>query len=190
LQGPNVFNPQTGLFEQRVTVTNISSVTISALRLYVDGLRAGVSLQNATGNDGSPYVQYNAPLNPGETVVFRLEFYVPDRRPFTNTLEAVAILPATTGTNAATGVFIDRSFIDSRIVDEPRYVIEFVSIPGRVYTVIYSNDGMNTWNAATPSILAGANRTQWYDDGPPKTVSKPSAIGSRFYRVILAPLNP
>jgi hypothetical protein len=33
-----------------------------------------VSLYNAVGtNGGRPYVQYNAPLNPGETVIFLLE---------------------------------------------------------------------------------------------------------------------
>jgi len=37
---------------------------------------------------------------------------------------------------------------------------------------------------ATPSVTANANVTQWYDDGPPKTDSKPTAINPRFYRVI------
>ena len=40
------------------------------------------------------------------------------------------------------------------------------------------------WTIAVPSIVANANVTQWYDDGPPKTVSKPMSIGYRFYRII------
>jgi uncharacterized repeat protein (TIGR01451 family) len=190
-QGASVFNPQTGLFEQRVTVTNIGAFTASAVRLLVGGLRSGVSLYNATGTniDRRPYVQYNAPLNPGQTVRLTLEFYVPDRRPFTNSVEAQAVLPTLSSSNPGSGVIIDRVFVDSRIPGEPRYVIEFGSIPGRTYTIIYSDDGLTSWQAATPAITATANRTQWYDDGPPKTVSKPSSNSNRFYRVILAP-NP
>jgi hypothetical protein len=62
-----------------------------------------------------------------------------------------------------------------------------VSIPGRSYTVIYSDDAMLTWRAATPSVTASATRTQWYDDGPPKTQAKPMSVSSRLYRVILNP---
>jgi uncharacterized repeat protein (TIGR01451 family) len=191
LAGTNVFNPQTGLFEQRVTVTNVSFETVAGVRLLVGGLRTNVSLYNATGtnDDLRPYVQYNAPLNPGQPVLFLLEFYVRDRRPFTNTLEAVAILPPPASTNAGASVVIDRWFEDLRIPDEPRFVIEWASLPGRTYTVIYSDDFV-TWLIATPSITANANRTQWYDDGPPKTHSKPLAMEPRFYQVILAPTNP
>jgi hypothetical protein len=128
-------------------------------------------------------------VNPGQTVTMRLEFYVPDRRSFTNTLEAKVALPTAATPSVGGGVLIDRSFVDQRLTGEPRYVLEFTTIPGRIYTVIYSDD-MNTWKAATPSITATANRTQWYDDGPPKTDSKPISNGSRYYRVILAPVNP
>jgi hypothetical protein len=76
--------------------------------------------------------------------------------------------------------------VDSRFA-APRYVIEFTSVPGRVYTILYSDDGMATWRAATPSVTASANVTQWYDDGPPKTASQPISNGSRFYRVVQAP---
>ncbi|MDB6121937.1 MAG: hypothetical protein JWQ71_930, partial [Pedosphaera sp.] len=191
LAGPNVFNPQTGLYEERVTVTNLSATTAAALRLYVGGLRTGVQLHNATGtNSGRPYIQYNAPLNPNQTVVLLLEFFVPDRRPFTNTLEVEAVLPASSGTNSGNGLTITRVFVDSRIADDPRLVIEFPSITGRTYTVIYSDDNLQTWKAATPSITASANVTQWYDDGPPKTDSKPLSGPSRFYRVIVAPAKP
>jgi hypothetical protein len=191
LQGTNVFNPQTGLFEQNVTVTNIGGSTAAAVRLLVGGLRTNVYLYNASGtNAGTPFVQYNSPLNPGFAVQLVLEFYDGDRRPFTNTLEAQAVLPGSTGTNAAAGVPIDRVFVDSRIAGDPRFVIEFTTIPGRTYTIIYSDDNFATWQAATPSLTANATRTQWYDDGPPKTESKPFSNASRMYRVIVAPVQP
>jgi hypothetical protein len=170
----------------------VSLETVPGVRLLVGGLRTNVSLYNATGtnDDRRPFVQYNASLNANATVTFILEFYVSDRRPFTNTLEAVMIFPPRGGTNAGNGVLIDRWFPDNRIPGEPRFVIEWASIPGRTYTIIYSDDNMATWKVATPSIVANANRTQWYDDGPPKTDYKPSSIHSRLYQVILNPVNP
>ena len=186
-----MFDPQTGLFEQHDTVTNTGLSTAAAVRLLVGGLRTNVYLYNAAGTNGRrAYVQYNASLNPGQTVTFVLEFYVPDRQPFTNTLEAQAVLPATAGTNSAGAVAVTLVFVDRRIAGEPRFVVEFDSIPGRTYTIIYSDDSMKSWKAATPSITASASRTQWYDDGPPKTESKPFSNGSRCYAVLLAPASP
>jgi hypothetical protein len=94
-------------------------------------------------------------------------------------------LPAapTTTTNAP-GVAIDRCFIDSR--DGQRFVIEWTSLINRTYVVFYSDD-MTLWKAATPSVRAVSNRTQWYDDGPPKTDFKPPSKNSRLYRVVLMP---
>ena len=81
---------------------------------------------------------------------------------------------------------IDKSFWDTRIPGEPRYVIEFASVPGKTYTIVYSDD-MKSWKTAVPAVTASANRTQWYDDGPPKTDSWPGERGKRFYRVVESP---
>jgi VCBS repeat-containing protein len=184
-----VLNPQTGLYEQNVLVTNSGVGTVAAVRLLVAGLRTNIVLYNGAGFDGGlPYAQYNAPLNSGQSVKFALEFYVPDRRTFTDSFIVKVVEPSITGTNAAAGVPIDKSFVDARTPGSPRFVIEFASIPGRTYTVLYSDDLIG-WKAATPSIVANANRTQWYDDGPPKTESKPLSNASRFYRVLIAPTN-
>ena len=199
LAGTPVFNPQTGLFEERVVVTNTGLDTIPGVELFVENIRytsgapdTNVTLYNATGTtNDTPYVLYNLPLNPGGNVTFTLEFYSTDRRSFTNSVLVEVIIPSLTGTgtNAASGVLIDTWFTDTRIPGDTRFVIEWASIPGRTYTVIYSAD-LVTWVAATPSITANANRTQWYDDGPPKTSSKPLGMEPRYYRVILAPANP
>jgi uncharacterized repeat protein (TIGR01451 family) len=181
-------NPQTGLFEQLARITNTGPATVAAFRLHVGGLRSGVQLYNATGtNAGKPYVQYNAALNPGQSTTLRLEFFVPDRQAFTDTLSAEAVLPSGTATVAGGGVSIARAFVDSHTA-APRFVIEFPSAPGRVYTIIYSDNLSGTWKVATPSVTAAGSVTQWYDDGPPKTDSAPLAAGaSRLYRVILNP---
>ncbi|MGD0086538.1 MAG: DUF11 domain-containing protein, partial [Verrucomicrobiota bacterium] len=188
VSGAPVFNPQTGLFEEAVTVTNMGSTTVLGVRLLVGGLPNGVTLYDATGiTNGTPYVQYNSPLDPGNIVNFALEFYDPSRLPFTNTLTAIAILPGNSGTLGTNGVFIDQIFLDTRIAGDPRIVIGFPTTPGKTYTVIYSDNNLFNWQVATPSITANATTTQWYDDGPPKTDNKPFSITSRFYRVIAAP---
>ena len=184
LAGTAVLNPQTGLFEETVIVTNIGTATVAGVRLYVGGLRTGVTLYNATGTtNGTPYVQYNSPVNPSNTVTFVLEFYNTNRLAFTHTLTAVAILPPNTAVAGTNGVSITKSFMDTRIVGDTRFVIEFNTTPGKTYTVIYSDD-MANWKVATPFVTANANITQWYDDGAPKTESKPTSVSSRYYRVI------
>jgi hypothetical protein len=185
--GVPVLNPQTGLFEELVTVTNIGSTTVAGVRLLVGGLPSSVTLYDAAGtNNGMPYVQYNSPLNPGNTVSFALEFYNPSRLPFTNSLTAIAILPVNPGSPGTNGVFISQIFLDMRIAGDPRVVIGFPTTPGNTYLILYSDD-LITWQVATPSVTANATATQWYDDGPPKTDSKPFSITSRFYRVIAVP---
>jgi uncharacterized repeat protein (TIGR01451 family) len=186
LAGTAVFNPQTGLFEEQVIVTNIGATTVAGVRLYVGGLRSGVTLYNATGTtNGTPYVEYDASLNPGNIVTFALEFYDVNRLAFTSTLTVVAILPSSLPSAGTNGVAVTTEFMDTRIAGDPRFVIEFQTIPGKAYTILYStNMNAAVWNIATPSVTANANVTQWYDDGPPKTDSKPATVGSRFYRVI------
>ena len=184
LAGATTFNPQTGLYEESVVVTNNGATTVAGVRLYVGGLRSGVTLYNATGTtNGTPYVEYDASLNPGSTVTFALEFYDVNRLAFTNALTAVEI-PFTSLPSAGTnGVAVTTEFMDTRLTNDVRFVVEFPTVPGKSYTIIYSAD-MVTWQVATPSVTVSANITQWYDDGPPKTVSKPTTVNSRFYRVI------
>ena len=182
-----VFNPQTGLFEQRVTVANESSNTIAAFQLCISNLRSNIQCRSAFAKtNGTNFVQVNRAINPNTSVVVRVEYYVPDRRPFTPVIALKTVMPTSQPATNGVGVAIDRCFLDTRIANEPRYVIEFTSTPAKAYTIIYSDD-MRSWKAATPTVTATASRTQWYDDGPPKTDSKPAVKGVRFYKVIQAP---
>ena len=184
--GAPVFNPQDGLYEEQVIVTNSGSVTVAGIQLYVTGLRNGVSLYNAAGtNNGLPYVQYGYPLDPSNTVSFALEFYDPSRQPFTNGFLVVAYMPTNQVIMGVSNSVPVTLFEDNRTVP-PRMVIEWPSVIGTRYLVLYANSPNPTsWNVATPSITATANITQWYDDGPPKTASPPLSVNSRFYRVIV-----
>jgi hypothetical protein len=66
--------------------------------------------------------------------------------------------------------------------------IEFTAEAGKRYLVQYrDNITSAAWQSAFPAVTAGANRVQWFDDGPPKTESPPGAVGNRFYRVIELP---
>jgi len=196
--GTSAWNPETQLYEENVSVTNRGTAVVHGLRLYVGGLRSGVTLYNATGtNNGVPYVEYDPPYStpiyntppygaPTNSVTFQLEFFVADRRPFTNSLSAVAIPVPVTGPVLGSPVVITNEFFDLRNPNDKRFLLQFPSIPGRTYTIEYSDD-MVTWYIAVPSIVASANSTVWYDDGPPQTLSKPTSVPLRSYRLILDP---
>jgi uncharacterized repeat protein (TIGR01451 family) len=189
LGGTAILNPQTGLFEETVAVTNNTDVLIYGFRLYVANLTSGVTLYNATGTtNGVPYVNYNYPVDAKSYATMVLQFYSPLRVTPTNTLYAEALQlnqivpPGNVSTNGS--ALITTTFMDNRIAGDPRFVIEFKSVPGKTYVVIYKDNSSTNWNAATPSLKASANVTQWYDDGPPETQSKPMSVTNRWYRVI------
>ncbi|MDB6112936.1 MAG: hypothetical protein JWR69_4686 [Pedosphaera sp.] len=179
---PITLNPQTGLFEQTVRVSNGSANTVDALRLLIQALPADVQVYNASGKaSGNPFVQYNLALTPGTSVDLLIEYYRSSRLPIPQPSfvpqDAAPIAVTATGST----ISIDRNVQ----FENGRFLIEFSAIPGRHYAVQYSGD-MVTWKTANPTLTAPSNRVQWYDDGPPKTESKPTT-GSRFYRVVLLP---
>ena len=177
-------NPQTGLFEQTVQVTNSSSTTVPGVRLlFQTPLPADVLVYNASGTfAGIPFWQHNFPLAGGAEVVFLIEY----RR--TSRLEIprpafVAEMTAAITTNATGPVL---AIVPTGRSSTNRFLIDFPALPGGRYAVQYSSD-MTNWSTANPIITAPANRVQWYDDGPPKTESKPTDIRGRFYRIIQLP---
>jgi len=175
-------NPQTGLFEERIEVSNGGPATPSSVLVLISGLAANVKVYNATGTtNGLPYVQSSSPLGIGSNVVFLLEYYVPTRIAPTNltlTVQAgpIVIPPVVTGTILSISRMI--------ALDNGSVLVEFSAVPGQVYAIQYSSD-MVTWLTAVPAIAAPANQVQWIDSGPPKTVSSPAQQGARYYRVIL-----
>lgn len=181
---PQQFNPQTGLMEEVVRVTNVGTNAAPSVRLIVSGLTTN-RLYNAVGtNNGNPFVLYGATLNTNQFVDLRLEYFVWQRVALTNlTRTAVAVtlanptVPSSTAPN-----------ITSVELQAGGFLIEFQSIPGRSYTILYA-DNMSFSNAflAQPVVVAPADRVQWIDNGPPKTISTPANASSRFYRVLLNP---
>jgi hypothetical protein len=174
-------NPQTGLYEQTVVVTNASGFVLAGIRLTVDGLVPGVVLYNATGaTNGTPYVDFSGLIAPGGSVSLVLEFFSATRRASPTAVFAVEpFAPVEPAVPPGVGFSI------SRVVglESGGLLIEFRSVLGRTYLVEYSDD-LRTWQAAQPSVIAAANRVQWIDSGPPKTASLPVGGNSRFYRVL------
>ena len=186
---PQQYNPQNGLVEQSILVSNTGSNAVAATRVVVTGLNN--QLYNALGtNSGNPFVVCAATLNTNQSVNLLLQYVAGAYFPFTNSqLNAFAVaVPnlapppvATVGTNLSISRIV-------HLATNGDVLIEFPSITNRTYIVVYSDNVLFS-NAmiAPPAIIAPANRTQWIDYGPPTTTSHPTNAPSRFYRVFLNP---
>jgi uncharacterized repeat protein (TIGR01451 family) len=180
------YNPQNGLMEQTIQLSNIGTNTLAGARVVVSGLTN--LLFNAVGtNNGNPYVQYGGTLGPGQSVNLLLEYFIPTRLPINVPNSAYAAVPVPAPNLSPPA---GAPFAITLVTNLPggRLLIEFQSIPGRSYTIIYAdNPQMTNALAAQPVVVAPADRVQWIDDGPPVTVSAPTNVSSRFYSVLLNP---
>ena len=178
------YNPQTGLMEQTIRLTNIGTNAVAAARVIVSGLTN--RLYNAVGtNSGNPYVVYGATLDTNQFVDLVLEYFIPTRLSifvansnYTAVGVSNIVLSAPNGTNGSFNITLMTSLPSGYVL------IEFQSTLGSNYTILYSTNLLN-WLEAQPSVVAPANRVQWIDDGPPKTVSAPTNTSLRYYRVRL-----
>lgn len=177
---------QTGLFTHVITIRNDNPLAVSSVRVVVEGLPPGARVENAHGTtaENLPYIDSMADLPPdGETTLI-LEFYIPDRVAFVPSYHAVAVLTA----DPPTPQPAESAPAPDRMVVLPGggILIEFPSVAGRRYAIEYSAD-LETWQRVASTITAGANRTQWIDNGPPKTSSHPSSVSRRYYRFVTLP---
>jgi hypothetical protein len=72
-------------------------------------------------------------------------------------------------------------------------LVEFPTQLGQLYYVQYANTVSNLMNSpltVLPPITGTGSRVQWVDDGPPKTVSSPTNVSSRVYRVLTFVISP
>jgi uncharacterized repeat protein (TIGR01451 family) len=182
-----IVNPQNGLIEQSVLISNVGTNDAPAVRLIVTGLPNRLANAIAT-NSGNPYVVCAAPLTAGANVTLLLQYAPRTNFPFANSqLQAFAVpLPDLSPPAAVMGTNIAYTRIVMLTNGLP--LIEFPSTQGRSYTIVYS-DNMLFSNAmiAPPSIVAPGNQVHWTDYGPPTTVSSPLSSGSRYYRIYLNP---
>ena len=180
-------NPQNGLTEQSVWITNPGPAAVSAVRLVVTGITN--QLFNAVGtNNGNPFVYFSAPLAAGQSAGLLLQYLPRIIFPFTNgQLHAFPVpLPNWTPPPATT---VRTNINLSRIVKlaSGNLLLEFPATNGATYTVVYSDNVLfSNAQIAPPAILAPANRVQWIDYGPPTTRTAPTNA-ARFYRVFQNP---
>jgi uncharacterized repeat protein (TIGR01451 family) len=181
-------NPQNGLEEQLILLTNTGTNDVPAARIVVSGLTN--RLFNAVGtNNGVPFVDYSTGLAAGQSVNLLLQYAPRIAFPFTNgQLQAFAVPVPDWTPPPVTEVSTNINLARIARLSNGNILIEWPTVTNRTYTVVYSDNVLfSNAQMAPPSVVAPANRTQWIDYGPPATVSAPPNSGTRFYRVILNP---
>jgi hypothetical protein len=177
--GPITLQRQTGLLEQRVTLSNTTGGTLTGFRILVGSLPDNVQLRNAHGRiDGVPYIDVLTQLAPGATVSLVLEYYRPSRD--LNFIPTFTVArPGGPPPDPGSLGLLD---VNLRVLrrDAGGLLVEFLSGKDRPYRIEYSDDLM-TWKVSVPDVIGTGERIQWLDDGPPKTDSFPAA--NRFYRL-------
>ncbi|MFC1467692.1 IPT/TIG domain-containing protein [Verrucomicrobiota bacterium] len=187
VEGPVVYNPDTGLYEQVITVTNSSpDLSADAVTLTVTNLADGASLYNATGtdNDGNPEVYWEGTIPPLGSREFILQYET--NPPGTDPLPGVAVSLSMQEPEEG-GLFGGPVVLAGEVLDEngtSPYQIDFNAAPGRTYFVLYTDSLFNEWIKVLPGIFAESDHIRWVDTGPPDTVSHPDEVRKRFYRII------
>jgi uncharacterized repeat protein (TIGR01451 family) len=184
------YDPQTGLMNQILRLSNIGANDVPSARVIVSGLTN--SLFNAVGtNDGNPYVVYASELDTNQSVNLTLKYFVPTRLPIAvadSNYTAVGVSKPDWSAPVATATSTNLNITSILPLTNGCVLIEFPSTAGRAYTVVYSdNAAFSNAIIAPPAVVAPADRTQWIDYGPPTTVSAPTNAASRFYRVFQNP---
>ena len=186
---PQKLNPQNGLIEQSLLVTNAGPGAAPAVRVVVSGLTN--RLFNATGtNNGNPFVTSPARLDVNQKVSLLLQYYAVSRSPFAfsnSQLQAAAVsMPTLIPPSAVSRSTNYNAYILRQT--NGTVLIQFPSIAGTNYTIVYA-DNVQFSNAmmVLPSIKAPANWVQWVDYGPPATAAHPTNTTQRYYRVFLNP---
>jgi len=169
------------LFEQTVAVINPGDTALEGVRLIVRNLPRGARVQNALARpDGSYVVRLDRPLAPGASVLFELEFYLPDRQPLAEVEWAAdTSLPLDVPWPQPSLLEIDRQLP----LPDGRFLVEFMTQTDHTYRVQYSED-LVTWKTAEPAVAGTGSRIHWIDGGPPKTDRHPAEGPGRFYRVL------
>jgi uncharacterized repeat protein (TIGR01451 family) len=182
---PMTLNLQTGLIEQTILLTNAGNVAVAGARVFLcfSNLPPTTVYNRDGDTNGCAYMDYPSPLAPGDSVTFQMQYYlrfeVDDPQ-----LSVEVIQPPAPPVVQPTPPVFDRV----QVQPDGVVLLEFTAIAGRTYTLQYSDDHLQSWKTAVPSVTAASNRVQWLDAGPPKTEVHPRSRASRLYRVLL--VNP
>jgi uncharacterized repeat protein (TIGR01451 family) len=186
---PQKLNFQNGLMEQLVTITNLTTNTLSSVRLVVTNLQSPNSLYNVAGtNNSNPFLMILGPLGPTNSMQVLVQFVAPSRTPIPVNyiaLEGPSLtsLPTPTGTIVPISRFTTILTTYDPARPRVRYAsvyIEFPTTVGKSYSLVYVTtvDGTN-WVAVQPPLVANSTHGQFTDTAP-----QVSGEGDRFYHVI------
>ncbi len=165
LEAPRL-NPQTGLYEQRIRLTNHAGRGLGACTLQIAGLAAGTEVYNRSSQvpTGDAVVFLTPRLADGESVEVVIEYMSSTRtRPVGMTFVA-----AVTGLSGLAKKKDDRFAIDrtARLADGS-FLLEFPSSPGSDYRIEFSAEGGLGWDFHPTRLHAAGERLQWIDRPPP-----------------------
>lgn len=180
------YNPQKDFFEQKVRVHNPTYSILNAVRVVVYNLTnvPAITVANQSGlTNGLPYVQSAGTVQPGSYVDLTIEYHSP-MRVLPNPVIRAELVPPSPRPALAVGSLerVNRGLL----LGNRDFMVEFHSLPNRVYSMQYSGDLLD-WKSAQPAIVGDGNWIQWIDNGEPKTESSPADAAARFYRLILLP---
>ncbi|MGO9585669.1 MAG: hypothetical protein ACLP2Y_05700 [Limisphaerales bacterium] len=144
------YDPQDGLVEQSLLLSNTGTVAVASARVVITGLTN--QLFNAWGtNNGNPFVVYNSPLDTNQSVNLLLQFFAFNYFSFSNSqLHAFAVtnlnLAPPTAVAMSTNVNITRilKLTNSIPLIIGSMLIEFPTLTNRTYTVVYTSNLLST----------------------------------------------
>ncbi len=168
--GPVVLNRQNGLFEQYLTVSNLSAETWpNGVRVFID-IDTTNSVWNAAGTNshGVPYVDKATPVTAGGTVEVLIQYYVPNKRSVPNPNIVAVPLPYTKPTPIAPKILP---------VAGDQFGVTFESTSGHWYYLQCSDD-LRQW-VTDPTPVHGTGAVCGWNSE--------KAVPHRFYRVLLVP---
>ncbi len=182
-----VFNRQTSLYEQKVSVQNNTPFDFTALRITATNLPATVTLQNATiTNGGRLYIDYNLAVRSGGNVTIKLEYFSSDLLPFTPGLKLELLNLARTNTAPTNAVMTAVAALPGQAGYSPdgraKNYLKFPTKVGQLYYVQYQDAVGTNWKTSPVVITGTGILVNWLDDGPPSTDTPPPP--ARFYRVV------
>ena len=175
------WNPR---FTQPLEVRNDSGLDAIGVRVLFTNLMPGIAVENQTGTlaDGRPMIETQTAFPDGASLTLNIVYvctgaYRADQNP--PAIELQYILPEWMPPLPGAGAVIGEAYE----LADGRLLLQFDSVPGRLYAVEYcTNFPGGAWVQVPLRLRATANRTQWIDAGPPAT--QPSAPGQiRAYRV-------
>jgi probable HAF family extracellular repeat protein len=177
---PYSADPQTNLFHQVVTISNHCNQPTQGARIYFPGLPPGWEIYNSAGEqDGIPFVEIDSLIPPGSSVQFEVQFLIANE-----TRPAKQNFAVLLGDVAGVGTPERPIQVDQIAIRSDGTVSTLLATGrNRLYVVQYSDDLVH-WASVPQPIVAAGSRTQWVDDGPPKTSALPLTRSARYYRIL------